>query len=51
MILDILELVDKLQDNASTLCLELDGAVTPEIVLSTLIGKHIRDKKREILQG
>jgi hypothetical protein len=46
MILDILELIEKLEDNASNLCLELDGNVTPDIVLTTLVSKHSRDKKR-----
>ena len=51
MILDILELIEKLEDNASTMCLELDGNVTPDIVLTTLVGKHSRDRKSQILHG
>ena len=46
MIVDILELIEKLEDKASTLSLEIDGSPSPDAVLKTLVTKYIRDKKR-----
>jgi hypothetical protein len=46
MVVDILELVDKLDDRAASLRLELEGAVSADIVLKTLISRHMRDKQR-----
>ena len=47
----VLELMDKLEDKAETLSIEVEGTPSADSVLKTLVGKHLRDKRREELQG
>ena len=50
-IVGVLELVDKLEAKAETLRIEVEGTPSTDSVLKTLVGKHLRDKRREELQG